>query len=221
VTPATLGDSDLLDVGEEGVAVGAPFGLESTVTTGVVSALNRPVTTQGNASGQATIFPAIQTDAAINPGNSGGPLINLSGEVVGIDSAIRTDSSSVGGGGGSIGLGFAIPINDAIPIVEQLRDGEQATHALIGVSVGDAQDELGLPSGAVVGEVTPGSAAAESDLRPGDVIAAVDEHQIADSDTLVAIVRTYRPGDTVTLTVTSENGDEEREVKLTLGSDAD
>jgi putative serine protease PepD len=226
LTPATLGDSDLLDVGEEVVAVGAPFGLESTVTTGIVSALNRPVSTQGSGSGQATVFPAIQTDAAINPGNSGGPLINLSGEVVGIDSAIRTGSSSVSSQGGSIGLGFAIPINDAIPIIEQLRDGKQATHALIGVSVGDAQDKLGLPGGALVGEVTSGSAAAESDLKAGDVITAVDNHDITDSDTLVAIVRTYRPGDTVTLTVTgsTSNGTvtgDTHEVKLTLGSDAD
>ena len=226
LTPATLGDSDLLDVGEEVVAVGAPFGLESTVTTGIVSALNRPVSTQGSSSSQATVFPAIQTDAAINPGNSGGPLINLSGEVVGIDSAIRTDSSSVSSQGGSIGLGFAIPINDAIPIVEQLRDGKAATHALIGVSVGDATDDLGLPGGALVGEVTPGTAAAESDLRAGDVITAVDDHDITDSDTLVAIVRSYRPGDTVTLTVTGSSSDgaatgDSHEVKLTLGSDAD
>ena len=127
LTPATLGDSDDLAVGQQVVAVGSPFGLESTVTTGIVSALNRPVTTQGESSTDpATVFPAIQTDAAINPGNSGGPLIDMNGQVVGIDSAIRTAPSSGGEQGGSIGLGFAIPINDAIPIVEELRDGETA-----------------------------------------------------------------------------------------------
>jgi putative serine protease PepD len=220
LTPATLGDSDLLDVGEEVVAVGAPFGLDSTVTTGIVSALNRPVSTQGSSSSsQPTVFPAIQTDAAINPGNSGGPLINLSGEVVGIDSAIRTDSSSASSQGGSIGLGFAIPINDAIPIVELLRDGKPATHALIGVSVGNASDDLGLPGGAQVGDVTSGSAAADSGLEVGDVITAVDDHEITDSDSLIATVRTYRPGDTVTLTV--RRGDETTSIKVTLGSDAD
>jgi putative serine protease PepD len=220
LTPATLGDSDLLDVGEEVVAVGAPFGLESTVTTGIVSALNRPVSTQGStASGEAATFPAIQTDAAINPGNSGGPLINLSGEVVGIDSAIRTDSSSTTSQGGSIGLGFAIPINDAIPIIEQLRDGKSATHALIGVSVGDATDDLGLPGGAEVGEVSPGTAAAESGVQAGDVITAVDDHEVTDSGSLVATIRTYRPGDTVTLTV--QRGGDTESIKVTLGSDAD
>jgi putative serine protease PepD len=222
LTPATLGDSDQLDVGEEVVALGAPYGLESTVTTGIVSALNRPVSTSGTSSGQATVFPAIQTDAAINPGNSGGPLINLAGEVVGIDSAIRTDSSSVDSQGGSIGLGFAIPINDAVPIVEELRNGETATHARIGIGVDDATDELGLPGGAVVGDISAGSAAAEADLEPGQVITAVDNHDITDAQTLIAIVRTYRPGDTVTLTV-APNGssDDTREVKLTLGSDVE
>jgi putative serine protease PepD len=220
LTPATLGDSDLLDVGEEVVAVGAPFGLESTVTTGIVSALNRPVSTQsGTASGQATIFPAIQTDAAINPGNSGGPLINLSGEVVGIDSAIRTDSSSASSPGGSIGLGFAIPINDAIPIIEQLRDGKPATHAMIGVSVGDATDDLGLPGGAEVGGISPGTDAAGSGLEIGDVITDVDDHEITDFGSLVATIRTYRPGDTVTLTVQRDG--ETQSIKVTLGSDAD
>ncbi len=223
LSPATLGDSDQLDVGEEVVALGAPFGLESTVTTGIVSSLNRPVSTQsGSGSAEPTVFPAIQTDAAINPGNSGGPLINLSGEVVGIDSAIRTDSSSVNSQGGSIGLGFAIPINDAIPIVEQLRDGKPATHARIGVSVGDAADDLGLPGGASVEAVSPGTPAASTDLASGEVITAVDSYEITDSETLIAIVRTYRPGDTVTLSVTrGDSGGDAREVKVTLGSDAD
>ena len=166
-----------------------------------------------------------QNDAAINPGNSGGPLIDIEGNVVGIDSAIRTDSSSSMGQGGSIGLGFAIPINDALPIVEQLRAGEPATHALIGVSVGNAQDELGLPGGALVLAVNAGSAGADAGLAEGDVVQQVDDVPVADSDSLVATVRSYRPGDKVTLTIVSstESGrttGDPRTVEMTLGSDA-
>jgi putative serine protease PepD len=227
LTPATLGNSDRLAVGEQVVAVGAPFGLESTVTTGIVSALNRPVTTQGEAaSDPTTIFPAIQTDAAINPGNSGGPLIDLNGNVVGIDSAIKTDTSSTSGGqSGSIGLGFAIPINDAVPIVQELRAGQTPTHARIGVSVGDATDSVGLPDGALVGQVDPGTAAADAGLKKGDVITEVDGLRIDDSDSLVATIRSYRPGDNVTLTVASSTDKgtvtgSTHTVDLTLGSDA-
>ena len=222
--PASLGDSDSLAVGQQVVAVGAPFGLESTVTTGIVSALNRPVTTRGeSADDPATVFPAIQTDAAINPGNSGGPLIDFSGKVVGINSAIKTDTAGTQQSG-SIGLGFAIPISDALPIVEQLRAGKTATHALIGVRVGDATDEVGLPDGALIRSVDSGSAAAQANLRRGDVITRVDDHPISDSDSLVATVRTYRPGDTVTMSVRGSNSDgtttgETRTLKVTLGSD--
>jgi putative serine protease PepD len=225
LSPATLGDSKDLKVGQQVVAVGSPFGLESTVTTGIVSALNRPVSTQGeSATSQATIFPAIQTDAAINPGNSGGPLIDMSGQVVGIDAAIYSDSQGAGQGG-SIGLGFAIPISDAIPIVEQLRNGETPTHARIGVSVGDATDSVGLPDGALVEQVDPGTAGAAAGLEKGDVITKVDDMVVTDSDSLVATVRSFRPGDTVTLTVTSSNSSGEstggsHTVDVKLGSDA-
>jgi len=224
--PATLGDSDSLAVGEPVVALGSPFGLESTVTTGIVSALNRPVITAGESSGDpATVFPAIQTDAAINPGNSGGPLISLSGDVMGIDSAIKTDSSTAGVQSGSIGLGFAIPINDAVPIVEQLRRGETPTHARIGVTVGNATDKVGLPDGALVGAVQARTAASRAGLAKGDVVTKLDDHLITDADSLVATVRSYRPGDPVTLTVTSSTqGDtstgDTRTVRVTLGSDA-
>jgi putative serine protease PepD len=223
--PATLGNSASLLVGEQVIAVGSPFGLDSTVTTGVVSALNRPVTTQGEAANDpTTIFPAIQTDAAINPGNSGGPLIDDQGDVVGIDSAIRTSDTSSSGQGGSIGLGFAIPINDAIPIVQQLRQHETPTHARIGVTVGNAFDKVGLPDGALVEKVMPGTAAAAAGLTKCDVITKVDNALVSDSDSLVATVRTYRPGDTVTLTVTSStpNGHSTgsaHTVDLKLGSD--
>ncbi len=225
LTPATLGNSDHLEVGQQVVAVGAPFGLESTVTTGIVSALNRPVTTQGDAANDpTTIFPAIQTDAAINPGNSGGPLIDLNGNVVGIDSAIKS-TASTGGQSGSIGLGFAIPINDAIPIVQELRAGQTPTHARIGVSVGDATDSVGLPAGALVGQVEAGTAASDAGLAKGDVITKVDGERIDNSDSLVATVRSYRPGDKVTLTVASSTSKgivtgDTRTVSVTLGSDA-
>ncbi|MDX6318304.1 MAG: putative serine protease PepD [Nocardioidaceae bacterium] len=225
--PATIGNSDALSVGEQVIAVGSPFGLDSTVTTGVVSALNRPVTTQGeSANDPTTIFPAIQTDAAINPGNSGGPLIDDHGDVVGIDSAIRTDTSSMSGQGGSIGLGFAIPINDAIPIVQQLRQHQTPTHALIGVEVAPnpATDKVGLPDGAPVEKVTPGSAGAAAGLSKGDVITKVDNTLVSDADSLIATIRSYRPGDSVTLTVmkSTSNGHttgSPRTVSLTLGSD--
>jgi putative serine protease PepD len=218
--PATLGKSSDLQVGQPVVAVGAPFGLESTVTSGIVSALNRPVTTQGElADDPSTIFPAIQTDAAINPGNSGGPLVNSSGEVVGINSAIRTASDSGSGGqAGSIGLGFAIPIDEAIPIVTQLRNHQKPTHARIGVEVLDATDSFGLPDGALVKAVTPGTAASQIGLRAGDVITKINDTLVADSDSLVADVRSYRPGAQVTLTVRSKSGST-RTVDVTLGSD--
>jgi putative serine protease PepD len=224
--PATLGNSDSLEVGEQVIAVGSPFGLDSTVTTGVVSALNRPVTTQGEAATDpaATIFPAIQTDAAINPGNSGGPLIDDQGAVVGIDSAIRTATSDPSSQGGSIGLGFAIPINDAIPIVQQLRSHQTPPHARIGVRVGDAHDSVGLTDGALVRRVEPGTAGAQAGLKPGDVITKVDDQLISDSDSLVATIRSYRPGDTVTLTVTSStpkglSTGSSHTIRLELGSD--
>jgi putative serine protease PepD len=216
--PATLGKSSGLSVGQPVVAVGAPFGLESTVTSGIVSALNRPVTTQGQLSDDpTTIFPAIQTDAAINPGNSGGPLVNSAGQVVGINSAIRTASGGTGESG-SIGLGFAIPIDEALPIVQQLRNGQRPTHALIGVQVVDATDRLGLPDGALVQSVTSGSAASTIGLEPGDVITKINGTDVTDSDSLVADVRSFRPGDKVTLTVRSKSGGTST-VDVTLGSD--
>ena len=156
--PATIGTSTQVDVGENVVAIGSPFGLEATVTSGIVSALNRPVSVgsaSAGQSGQDTTYPAIQTDAAINPGNSGGPLVDLRGDVIGINSSIRTASS--GGvdssSGGSIGLGFAIPIEQVWPVVQQLRDGQTPTHARLGVSVSDASSTNGLLSGAGIESV--------------------------------------------------------------------
>jgi putative serine protease PepD len=215
--PATLGDSANADVGEEVVAVGSPFGLESTVTSGIVSAVNRPVSAGDAPGDQSTIFPAIQTDAAINPGNSGGALVNANGEVIGINTAIRS-TTNLTGEAGSIGLGFAIPIDEAEPIAQQLLNGEAPTHARIGVTVGTPQNEEGLPGGAVVRSVEPGTAAADAGLQRGDVITRLDDTIIPSSDTLVAMVRTYRPGDKVEVTFVRDG--EQQTTSLTLGSDA-
>ncbi|MFZ5845799.1 MAG: trypsin-like peptidase domain-containing protein [Actinomycetota bacterium] len=215
LTPAKLGQSGNLDVGEQVVAIGSPFGLDATVTSGIVSALHRPVSVSGQGSAMNTAYPAIQTDAAINPGNSGGPLVNMNGEVVGINSSIRTSSSA--GEGGSIGLGFAIPLDEVVPIVDQLRNGEAPTHARLGVSVTDASSQDGLLSGAGISDVSPGSAADEAGLEPGDVVTKVDDQPITDATSLVATIRGHRPGDTVTLTVVRD--DKERTLEATLDSD--
>jgi putative serine protease PepD len=213
-TPATIGSSAGLRVGQEVVAIGSPFGLDATVTSGIVSALDRPVNVGSDARGNSTTYPAIQTDAAINPGNSGGPLVDLEGRVVGISSSIRT-SSSASEQGGSIGLGFAIPMDEVMPIVEQMADGETPTHARLGISVSDVRD-VSTP-GAQIGEVTDGSTADEAGLRAGDVVTKVGDHRITGADSLVATVRSYRPGDEVQVTFTRDGG--EQTVTLELDSD--
>jgi putative serine protease PepD len=216
LTPATIGSSDDLRIGQAVVAVGSPFGLESTVTSGIVSALNRPVQVASDGQGNSTTYPAIQTDAAINPGNSGGPLVDLSGNVVGINSSIRTSST---GSDGSIGLGFSIPIDEVLPIVEQMAKGEEPTHAKLGVSVSDVQEQQGeaAPQGAQIGEVTAGSTADQAGLEAGDIVTKVDDARITGADSLVATIRSYRPGDTVRLTWL-RNG-EEQSAELVLDSD--
>jgi putative serine protease PepD len=223
LTPATLGHSSSLQVGQGVVAIGSPFGLDATVTSGIVSALNRPVNVGQVSQGNATVYPAIQTDAAINPGNSGGPLVNLSGEVVGIDAAIQTatDQSTQQGEPGSIGLGFAIPIDEVLPIVQQMIKGETPTHARLGIGVENASTGSAgaqITDGAKVSQVNNGSAAANAGLKSGDVITKVDDHLITSSDSLVATVRSYRPGDHVT--VTYERGGSTHTVGVTLDSDA-
>ena len=218
LSPARIGDSDALDVGEAVVAIGSPFGLEATVTSGIVSSLNRPVAVGGGESGDATIYPAIQTDAAINPGNSGGPLVNLHGQVVGVNSSIRTSSSGLGGEGGSIGLGFAIPISKVLPIIEQLRNSETPTHARLGVTVSN-EIEGGLAIGAGIESVESGSAGDGAGLKSGDVVLKVDDEVISSVDSLVATIRGYRPGDDVELTVLRDG--ETLTIDATLDSDVD
>ena len=134
LTPATIGTSGDLAVGQGVVAIGSPLGLESTVTSGIVSALNRPVNVGSDGDGNNTVYPAIQTDAAINPGNSGGALTDLNGNVVGINASIATAGQSTGGESGNIGVGFAIPMDEVMPIVDQMSNGETPTHARLGVS---------------------------------------------------------------------------------------
>jgi putative serine protease PepD len=219
LTPATIGKSSDLKVGQSVVAIGSPFGLDSTVTSGIVSALNRPVDVGSDGQGNSTTYPAIQTDAAINPGNSGGALVDLSGNVVGINSSIRT-AGSTEGEAGSIGLGFAIPIDEVMPIVDQMVKGETPTHARLGISVSNAASGSGaeVTDGAEVQDVTAGSTADDAGLAKGDVITKIDDHLIDSADSLVATVRSYRPGDKVT--VTYEHGGDTKTVSLTLDSDA-
>ena len=220
LTAATIGNSERLGVGEGVVAIGSPFGLEATVTSGIVSSLNRPVSVGPASPGtDPTTYPAIQTDAAINPGNSGGPLVNLAGEVVGINSSIRTSSSGLGGEGGSIGLGFAIPITKVLPIIEQLRNGETPTHAKLGVALDISAGNEGMVLGAVIGSVNEGSAADRAGVEPGDVVTRVNDQQITGSNSLVATIRGYRPGDEVTLVVVRDG--QTKELTVTLDSDAE
>lgn len=212
---ATLGDSKEVKVGQTVVAIGSPFGLESTVTQGIISALNRPVS-PGDGTGQATstTFPAIQTDAAINPGNSGGPLVDLDGNVIGINSAINTG----GGGNGSVGLGFAIPINLVNSVATQILDGKPVEHAQIGVQVRNATGEDKMTQiGAEIGEVTADSAGDKAGLKAGDIVSKVDGNPITGNEALVATIRGYKPGDSITLTVVRDGKTQDISVKL--GSD--
>lgn len=217
LTPAVLGKSGTLGVGQGVVAIGSPFGLEATVTSGIVSALNRPVTSGDEQQDSTTVFPAIQTDAAINPGNSGGALIDLAGQVVGINSAIKTAGGSGQSEGGNIGLGFAIPIDQAKPIIDELVAKGKATHARLGVQVGNAQSSAAFQQGATIGEVTSGGAADKAGLKSGDVVTAIDGKAIASGDALVAAVRSHRPDDEVTITFTRDG--KSQQLKAKLGSD--
>ena len=205
---AELGNSGDLRIGQQVVAVGSPFDLNGTVTSGIVSSLNRPVRAGGDQGSQATVLNAIQTDAAINPGNSGGPLVNMRGQVVGINSAIYSPNSSQSSQGGSVGIGFAIPVDQARRTAKELAETGKATQTVLGVSVGDSQD-----GGALVREVTPGSAAEAAGVRTGDVITRFGDRPIDSSDALVAAVRSRAPGEKVQLTI-----GEDRTVEVTLGS---
>jgi putative serine protease PepD len=214
LTPITLGSSANLRVGQDVVAIGSPLGLEGTVTTGIVSALNRPVSTAGDAKNQNTVLDAIQTDAAINPGNSGGALVNMNGELVGMNSAIAT----LGGGddqpqSGSIGLGFAIPVDQAKRIADELISTGSASHASLGVQV---SNDTAI-NGAKIVEITRGGAAADAGLPNGVVVTKVNDRPISGAGALVAAVRSKAPGDTVTLTYVDPAGGDPQTLQVTLG----
>lgn len=211
LTPIALGSSATLNEGQSVAAVGSPLGLSGTVTTGIVSALERPVRAGGSQSDQSTVIEAIQTDAAVNPGNSGGALVNMNGELVGINSAI----ASVGrGGSGSIGLGFAIPVDQARRIADQLIKQGFATRAVLGVSVSDAPDGA---DGALVRMTEPGGPAEEAGIEEGAVITRVDDRVVDDSDAVVAAIRSSAPGDTVSVTYAARVGAEPTTVDVQLG----
>ncbi|MEQ4207165.1 trypsin-like peptidase domain-containing protein [Actinopolymorpha sp. B9G3] len=216
LTPAKLGSSSALSVGQNVVAIGSPLGLSGTVTSGIVSALDRPVRA-GDSASSNTVIDAIQTDAAINPGNSGGALVNMGGQVVGINSVIATVGGSMGGQSGSIGVGFAIPIDQARPIAKELIDKGRAEHAQLGVTVSPATSENGTTEGAAIRSITPGGAAADAKLRDGDVITKLGDRRIADADALIAAVRSHRPGEKVTLTFVRDG--RTQTASATLGSD--
>jgi len=213
LTPVTIGSSSNLKVGQDVVAVGSPLGLEGTVTTGIVSALNRPVATGGDAGDQNMVLDAIQTDAAINPGNSGGALVNMNGELVGVNSAIATlGDESTGPASGSIGLGFAIPVDQAKRIADELIQTGTATHASLGVQVSNDAST----NGAKIMEVIPGGPAAAAGLPSGVVVTKLDDRIINSADGLVAAVRSKAPGDKVTLTYSQPSGGNQT-VEVTLG----
>ena len=190
---ARLGSSGALRVGQPVVAFGSPLGLTSTVTSGIVSALDRPVTAGG--SGESSYINAIQTDAAINPGNSGGPLVDLQGRVVGVNSAIATVGGSLGSQSGNIGVGFAIPIDQVrVTAVQLIRSGV-AVYPVIGASV----DTGGGEGGAVIDGVEAGSPAEDAGLQEGDRVVRVDGTAVADGIELIVAIRARVPGETVTL----------------------
>ena len=233
LTPIAVGDSDALEVGDPVMAVGNPLGLAGTVTTGIVSALNRPVSTQGEGGqddpfgqGQAQAEPvvtnAIQTSAAINPGNSGGALVNASGQLVGINSSIASVGSS-SGQSGNIGIGFAIPVNEATSVASQLIESGSVAHAYLGVTPqdGSASDGSATRTGAELVSVGDGTPAAEAGLRAGDVVTAVDGERVESALSLVGQIRERTVGDTVTLTVLRDGDTIEVEVPLAARSGQD
>jgi putative serine protease PepD len=194
LTPLTLGDSDGVQVGDPAYAIGNPYGLDRTLTTGVISALQREISSPNG----YTINDVLQTDAAINPGNSGGPLFNSAGQVIGVNSQIETSGSSSGGEGGNVGIGFAIPSNTVKSVVEQLMKSGKVSHAYLGVQSQDANN-----GGAQVAQITANSPAAQAGLQQGDVIKSIDGKTVNGADSLSSIIDEHKPGDSVKLTLAS------------------
>jgi len=211
--PASLGSSQALRVGEGVVAFGSPLGLSSTVTAGIVSALHRPVTT-GDTSNDSSYINAVQTDAAINPGNSGGPLVNLRGQVVGVNSAIATTGGSAGGEAGNIGVGFAIPIEQVRITADQILRTGEARYPVIGAKVQTGEDE---GTGAEISEVLDGTPAEASGLEKGDLITEVNGERVSDGIALIVAIRAHQPGETLEFTVLRDG--EESTISVTLDSE--
>ena len=206
--PASIGSSRSMRVGDTVVAIGSPLGLSSTVTSGIISATDRPVTTGDQSS--SSYINAVQTDAAINPGNSGGPLVNLRGQVVGVNSAIATTGGSIGGESGNIGVGFAIPMEQVRITASQILATGKARYPVIGANVNTGAQS----DGAEVMEVPSGTPAAAAGLRKGDIVTGVNGKQITDGISLIVAIRSHQPGETVTLDVKRDGGN--KQVRVTL-----
>ena len=191
-----LGDSDAVQVGDGVIAIGSPLGLTGTVTSGIISAKNRPVTS-GSGTRESSFINAIQTDAAINPGNSGGPLVDLSGAVIGVNSAIATTGSAFGGQSGSIGLGFAIPINQARKTADQLIKNGSSTYPIMGVSLDITYNGTGAKIPDAAGSVTPNGPAERAGIKPGDVIIEIAGKAINTADEAIIKVRSFNVGDKI------------------------
>ncbi|MEV0747198.1 trypsin-like peptidase domain-containing protein [Streptomyces sp. NPDC050273] len=218
LTPLPLGNSDQVAVGDSTIAIGAPFGLSNTVTTGIISAKNRPVASGDGSGGSNSYMSALQTDASINPGNSGGPLLSAGGAVIGINSAIQSTGSTGQSQAGSIGLGFAIPINQAKNVAQQLIKTGQPVYPVIGATV--TMDEK--TGGAVISDqgaggteaVTKDGPAARAGLRAGDVITKFNDTVVDSGPTLIGEIWTHKPGDKVTLTYKRDGKTSTAEVTL-------
>jgi putative serine protease PepD len=200
--PLTLGDSNALEPGDQTIAIGSPFGLEGTVTTGIVSSLGRTITAPNN----FPIADAIQTDAAINPGNSGGPLLDGNGNVIGVNSQIKS------GSGSNSGVGFAVPVSTVKFVVPQIANGGKVERAYLGVSNGDTQDL----SGAVIGSVIPGGPAQQAGLKQGDKITHIDGRAITGSEDVSSAVAARKPGEKAKVTVV--RGGDKRTLTVDLGT---
>jgi len=206
-----LGNSDQVRVGDVVIAIGAPLGLDGTVTSGIVSALDRPVMA-GDSATDVSYINAVQTDAAINPGNSGGPLLDTGGNVIGVNSAIAT--LAIGGEAGSIGLGFAIPSNSAARVAKEIIATGTSRTPLMGVQLDPAYTD----AGARVSSVTPASGASEAGMQPGDIVLTVDGRSIDNATELVVAIRSYAPGDTISIDF--ERNGRQLAADLILGDDS-